>query len=297
MIKVTTFYKFFSVPKKNLESIKDTLIKEGENIKGILLIGTEGINATISGSIKSLELYKETLQKLFPQQSFFYKNSFTEKLSFKRFSVKIKKEIISIGRPQSQLKNTNHLNPSEWDAKIKDQAQVLDVRNNYEVALGKFKNADDLSLNVFSEFSKKLDEASLDKDKATLIYCTGGIRCEKASLIMKEKGFKDVYQLGGGVLHYLKEKPCSHFEGECFVFDHRTALNQNLKPSQQYVLCPHCGQPGDVKIKCQYCEKPSTVCQGCLDKSFYNKTCSKNCIYHLKSNHKCNKKYKKNELR
>lgn len=270
-------------------------------MRGLILIGTEGINATVSGLSDKLEQYKETIHKLFPQEDFFYKDSLSEAWNFKRLSVKIKPEIVSIGKPEILLnrqnapQKNNTLSPEEWDREITNKAQVLDVRNNYETALGTFQEARELNLDQFNEFPEKVEQAPLDKNKKTLIYCTGGIRCEKALEVMKDKGFKEVYQLKGGIINYLKEKPHSFFEGECFVFDHRTALDQNLKPSRQFSLCPHCGQPGDVKTECAHCEKPFVACQSCLDKSPSHKTCSKNCAYHFKSHHKCRKKYSQRE--
>ena len=205
-----------------------------------------------------------------------------------------------MGKPELLLKkereekSNSTLSPEEWDREMKNQAQILDVRNTYETGIGKFQKAQELGLNRFNEFTKKIKKTALDKTKKTLIYCTGGIRCEKALEIMKDQGFKEVYQLKGGILNYLKERPHSLFEGECFVFDHRAALDQNLNPSEQFSLCPHCGQPGNVKINCAHCEKPFVACQSCLDKAPSNKTCSKNCAYHFKAHHKCRKKYSPN---
>ena len=267
------------------------------NIRGLILIGTEGINATVASPSDQLEQYKEKISNLFPKEEFFYKDSYSDTWNFKRLSVKIKPEIVSVGKPELLLKeknnknSNNYLSPEEWNREIKNQAQILDVRNNYETAIGKFQKAKELELNQFNEFPKKIEKAPLDKNKKTLIYCTGGIRCEKALEIMKDKGFKEVYQLNGGIINYLKEKPHSFFKGECFVFDHRAAVDQKLNPSQNFSLCPHCGQPGNVKTKCAHCEKPFVACQLCLNKTPSNKTCSKNCAYHFRAHHKCRKKY------
>ena len=266
-------------------------------MRGLILIGTEGINATVAGLPDPLEQYKKTISHLFPKEKFFYKDSCSEAWNFKRLSVKIKPEIVSVGKPKLLLKKETDgesgasLSPEEWDREMENQAQILDVRNNYETSIGKFQKAKKMGLNRFNEFPEKIKKTSLDKNKKTLIYCTGGIRCEKALEIMKDQGFKEVYQLKGGILNYLREKPLSFFEGECFVFDHRAAVDQNLNPSRQFSLCPHCGQPGNVKTDCAHCEKPFTACQSCLDKGPHNKTCSKNCAYHFKARHRCRKKY------
>jgi UPF0176 protein len=113
-----------------------------------------------------------------------------------------------------------------------------------------------------------------------LIFCTGGIRCEKGILELQNKGYNNVYQLEGGILNYIKEFPNGKFKGECFVFDHRVALDQELKPSSIYELCPHCGQPGALKITCKRCDSDKCICNECATIEFKKDTCSKNCAYH-----------------
>ena len=263
------------------------------SVRGLILMGTEGINATTAGEPDSLQQYKSRIERLFHPEKFFYKDSHTDSWNFKRLSVKIKPEIIAVGKPGLVLntkdggKDFCFLEPEEWDREMARRPQVLDIRNDYETAVGRFHTAQDLCLNRFNEFPKKIDrQTALNKNKKTLIYCTGGIRCEKALKIMKDKGFKEVYQLKGGILNYLRKKPRSFFKGECFVFDHRAALNQDLKPSRRFSLCPVCGQAGDVKAKCAHCEKPFTLCRSCLDKTPNRPTCSKNCAYHFKAGHR-----------
>ena len=202
-----------------------------------------------------------------------------------------------MGKLYPKLKERNsHLKPKEWEDKMKKDVQVLDLRNEYEVELGQFQGAAQLHLESFQDFPEKLDHLKIDKNKETLIYCTGGIRCEKAIEIMREKEFKKVYQLKGGILNYLKEYPEGYFENECFVFDHRVALDKNLKASKKYSLCPHCGQPGDVWISCRHCKKKSVICKSCKERFSHYETCSKNCAYHFKSGHRCREKYKKKFL-
>ena len=294
MIKVTSFYKFFIIEKKGLRSCRARLIETAQslNIMGLVLIAEEGINATLCGKEGSLEACKRHISRLFGE-TFFWKDSYCEKWNFKRLSVKIKKEIINIGKNYTLSNRENgHLSPKEWEEKLKNRPQILDVRNSYEVGIGRFKMARDLNMESFQEFPEKLETLDMDKNKETLIYCTGGIRCEKAIELMRDKSFKKVYQLEGGILNYLKEYSNSYFEKECFVFDHRVALNQELLSSKNYSLCPHCGQPGDLKISCRHCSKPTIVCKLCKKDSVDYETCSKNCAYHFKSGHICRKKYK-----
>ncbi|MCZ0933331.1 MAG: rhodanese-like domain-containing protein [Oligoflexia bacterium] len=294
MFKVSSFYKFFSIPKAELKKRQLEIRAKGKNLKitGLALISEEGLNATFCGKEQQIEILKKELCQLF-NQNFFWKEAGSPIPAFKRLSVKIKKDIINIGRPcPAPQKRKGHLSPQEWEEKLKHKAQVLDVRNAYEVELGRFQEAIDLNIDSFQQFSKKLDKLNLNKEKDTLIYCTGGIRCEKAIEVMKDKGFQKVYQLEGGILNYLKEFPNSHFKEECFVFDQRVALNQKLEMGKKYSLCPHCGQPGEQAISCKRCEKPAVICKICQKKSAHYETCSKNCAYHFKQGHICRKKYK-----
>ena len=295
MLKVTSFYKFFSIKKKQLEECRKELLKTARslNIRGLVLIGEEGLNVTLCGKEKQLEDCKKYINHLF-KESFFWKDSYCEKWNFKRLSVKIKKEIINAGTNCAWPKGKNgHLSPKEWEHKLKSKVQILDVRNTYEVEIGWFQGSKNLNINSFQDFSKKLGNFNMDKNKETLIYCTGGIRCEKAIEIMKSTGFKTVYQLEGGILNYLKEFPDSHFKQECFVFDHRVALDQNLQASKKYALCPHCGQAADLHISCKYCGQSRVICKHCKKKSFHYETCSKNCAYHFQSGHIYRKKHTK----
>lgn len=346
MIKVTSFYKFFPIEKSCLTSRREELLKifQSLNMRGLILIGEEGLNGSLAGKEEDLEKGKREISRLFGKE-FFWKDSYCEKWNFKRLSVKIKKEIIKLGaerpikmrgledskksqgegdkpqeddKPQAenkilkitggkmvkalgendrlkkdekpQAENKTHLSPEKWEAKMKANSQVLDVRNRYEWEIGQFKRAKTLDIDNFQKFPEKLKSLNMDKNKDTLIYCTGGIRCEKAAKLMEEKGFKKVYQLEGGILNYLKSFPNSQFENECFVFDHRTAVDQNLQPSKKYSLCPHCGQPGDLSIICRHCEKPAVICQRCQDQGL--SLCSKNCTYHFQAGHACRKKYR-----
>ena len=289
MIKVTSFYKFFPIEKNRLKNYRRELLEKAKNsnIRGLALIAEEGINATFCGKEKDLENYKNKISGLFGEK-FFWKDSHCEKWNFKLLSIKIKKEIINTGKDYLLLEaNNSSLSPQKWEEKLKNQAQVLDIRNNYEVELGRFKGAKDLNMDTFQELSDKLEGLDMDKSKETLIYCTGGIRCEKAIEIMKNKGFQKVYQLKGGILNYLKKFPHSYFEKECFVFDHRVAVDQNLQATKKYSLCPHCGQPGDLHIVCKHCKKPAVICRYCQNQLTHFKTCSKNCAYHFEKGHKC----------
>ena len=289
MYQLSSFYKFFTLPKPQLKSHRDQLYLQAKtlDLRGLILLAEEGVNASVCGQPEKIALYKEFLSQGF-KENFFWKDFTCKAMGFKRLSVKIKKEIISSGGEFLSAESAFSLSPFEWEERLKKgRSQVLDVRNHYETAIGQFKTAQTLDINSFQELGHKLDHLpNMDKSQETLIYCTGGIRCEKAIPLMRAKGFKKVSQLKGGILNYLKDFPHSQFEKECFVFDHRAAVDQNLKPSSRYRLCPHCGQAGDLKISCGHCASPTQICSSCEQKAFYYHTCSKNCAYHFKAGHK-----------
>ena len=294
--EVVSFYKFIRFKRESLQHIRKTLLEKGEQLKvrGLILLSPEGINATVSGPVSQVSQYLQCIEETIGIKRLFYKRSFSEIYGFKKLRIKLKTEIINMGAktPRNLVDEFAHLEPEEWEAMFcEKELTVLDIRNDYEVEIGKFKRAKTLALKEFREFPEKLKEVKeLKKDNKTLIYCTGGIRCEKALVEMRKQGFKEVYQLKGGIINYLKEYPNKSFEGECFVFDHRVALDQNLKVSDRYELCPHCGQPADQDISCVHCSKPVKVCKKCLaQKKNYLKTCTKNCMYHFRAGHSCKK--------
>lgn len=208
-----------------------------------------------------------------------YKDSYCEKNPFPRWKVELKGQVIQYMDKFRPKGEHNHLSAAEWHALLKsdEEITVLDTRNRYETKVGTFRNAIDPEIDKFTEFTDYLDGCDLPKDRTTLIFCTGGIRCEKAILDMEERGFEKVYQLEGGILKYLEEFPDEEFQGECFVFDRRVAVDQNLDPSKQYWLCPHCGDPGQVEVNCAQCGETARICAKCEAEK---PTCSKNCQYH-----------------
>ncbi len=285
MVTISTFYKFTKIAAGRLEGLKDQLTEKAKELEilGLLLIGTEGCNATLSGAEDNLNLYKSFMQSLSEIGELSFKESKSDKHPFKRFKVDIREEIVTLkdveAVPQSQ--KNNHLSPAEWKEVLASEEDfvLIDTRNFYETDIGVFKNAIDMHLSKFSEFPDKIKELNVPKEKKVLMYCTGGIRCEKAILDMQKQGYGNVFQLEGGILKYLEEFPEQEFEGECFVFDHRVSVDQNLQPSIKYKLCPHCGNPADTDINCILCQKVAKVCKRCIVNDSLN-TCSKNCAHH-----------------
>ncbi len=284
MIQICAFYYFKPLTAQEVAQLKLELeqMAEAQSVRGLVLIGREGINFTISGPPTTLEIFKSWLTTRMNLKNPEFKDSFAEKHPFHVFRVKIKKEIVTLGKPDLVPQGPcNHISPEEWHQKLlAGEAVVLDTRNDYEVEIGKFKDAIDFDIKEFHEFPKKLEESGIAKEREVLIYCTGGIRCEKAMLEMKNQGYERVYQLDGGILNYLKEYPRQGFEGECFVFDYRVAVTQDLKPTEQYKLCAHCGQPSTTEVSCSLCTQPGIVCHHCQTQGIT--ACSKNCANHAR---------------
>jgi UPF0176 protein len=293
---VTTFYKFFDWPaNKSIEEHGRALelwCKENK-VKGLIVISPEGFNGTVASDLK-LDALKDHLKKI-ANEDITFKDSFTSELfPFRRMKVKVREEIVTLGKTDVNPKvktptGVKHLSPAEWHEFIKQnpESQIVDVRNDFEVQMGTFKGAKNWEMEKFTEFPELVKENEFKKDKPVLMFCTGGIRCEKASIEMANQGYNEVYQLDGGILNYIKEYPNELFEGECFVFDHRVALDQELKPSDHFSLCIHCGHPANKEpFTCVQCGTESYgVCKSCWDKDEKHHTCSKNCAHHFEKGH------------
>ena len=274
-ILVATLYKFVEI--NNLLSLQDNLynICEENNIMGTILIADEGINGTISG--KNNEI-KETISSLTSDDRFSnieIKYSSTDKQPFHRMKVRLKKEIVTIGLPEinPNKKVGRYVKPEDWNELISDpNVVVIDTRNKYETKIGSFQNALDPETSSFREFPdwvKKFKNSKENSNKKIAMFCTGGIRCEKASSLMKEEGFEDVYHLQGGILKYLEtiDKENSLWNGECFVFDQRVCLTDELEVGS-YKMCFACRMPITEEemqnekyiegISCIYCYDKTT---------------------------------------
>ncbi len=286
-ISIITFYKFLPIDSRRLPTVKESLCftAKRRNIRGLIVIAGEGLNGTIAGLPDDIAEIKLKIIECLGIDDLAVKSSSAPTNPFRRFKVDIRREIITMGEqvPLPEMETDSHLSPEDWHNKVTsgdDDFVLLDVRNHYESLLGKFKNSEVPGFNSFGEFPEYVERCGIEKDKKVLMYCTGGIRCEKAALLMKDKGFDEVYQLQGGILKYLEQYPNQEFEGECFVFDDRVAVGQNLEPSGQYHLCPHCGDPGKIPVSCRQCDKQAVICDRCARVAAY-KTCSKNCRYHF----------------
>ena len=259
-------YRFVALEENQLETIRADLLTVAtqQQLKGTILLSTEGINLFVAGLEEAIEHFFDHLNTHETFKDLPRKDSLSTEQPFTRMLVRIKKEIISMGRNEVMpAKHTaQHLSASEfkqWYDQNKDMV-VLDTRNDYEVELGTFKDAIDLNIETFRAFPDAVRELPMDaKNKPVVTFCTGGIRCEKAAEYMLQQGFKEVYQLDGGILKYFEECGSTHYDGECFVFDKRVAVDGNLQetqttqcyacrmplhPKEQSGICPHCnGNP------------------------------------------------------
>lgn len=284
---ISTFYKFKKDPQpEKTKLFLETLARETDS-RGLIIIGPEGFNATICAkTTESFEKFKAHIRDYFATPDLFFKDSISNVCPFRRFKVKIRDEIVTLGDttlvPYDLDGKNHHLSPTEWNHVMKNEDHVIiDTRNWYETKIGTFKGALNPMTDQFTEFPKFLESKNIPKDKKVLIFCTGGIRCEKGILEVQKQGYENVYQLYGGILNYLKEYPEDQFEGECFVFDHRVAVDQHIQPTKEFRLCPHCGQPGKTKIECKRCDTIELICEDCATLEFKQVTCSKNCAHHF----------------
>lgn len=267
---VAALYKFVSLPDYKL--LQEPLLKlcKENNIKGTLLLAEEGINGTVAGpraGINALNVFFNNDDRFHQLE---YKESFAEKMPFFRIRVRLKKEIVTLGKPEadpSKLVGT-YVAPEDWNALIEDpEVVVLDTRNIYEVGVGTFKNAVNPNTVNFRDFPEFVaDNLDKTKHKKVAMFCTGGIRCEKASSYMMTQGFEEVYHLKGGILKYLEEVPKeqSLWDGECFVFDQRVSVSHGLEPGE-FDQCHGCRHPISLEDKESEKFELGICCPHCYD--------------------------------
>ena len=268
MFEVLGFYKFVKITslKKNKDFIQKFLIKN--KIRGTIIIAKEGLNGTISGKNKDIEKTIKKIKSIFSFKNFDSSNNSKSKFQpFHKPKVKIKKEIVPMNLMiKSKERNLEtHLNPIEWNRLIKKKdTYIIDTRKPFEYDVGTFKKSVNPNVKNFRDFPKYLNK--LEKDKPVAMFCTGGIRCEKTSVYLKKKGFKNIYQLNGGILNYLKniKKKDSMWKGECFVFDNRISLKHGLKVGS-YFMCSGCRKPVNSKDKKSKKYEEGVSCPNCYD--------------------------------
>lgn len=283
--QIAATYKFFT--HENPEQHLDGLRKEADRlgVRGIFVLAEEGLNTTSAApDRRRLDAWIQHLEQRFGI-SLDCKFSESEKTPFRRLALKLRPEICTTGNTELVVDESlnNHLTPAEWDRMIAEEDPVLiDTRNDYEYELGTFRNALNPHTGAFSEFFDRVDEMKIPADKPILIFCTGGIRCHKGIYELQRRGYRNVYQLQGGILNYLKEhsEGQSNWQGSCFVFDHRVAVGDNLQPVEGIGLCTHCGNPASETVDCHRCDGKAYVCENCRTDSIKGITCSKDCANH-----------------
>ena len=273
MHKIITLYKFHKIqePLKLQAALKKEL--KNLDILGTIIVGNEGINGTVSGTNINLDRAIERLKFHSKILDLDLKESFSKKSPFLRLKIKIKDEIVTMGK-----KNINpstqagvYINHKGWNALIEDRNTLLiDTRNSYEYAIGTFKNSINPKTANFKEFPEWVNKQQFSetdkKQKKVAMFCTGGIRCEKASAFMKNEGFEKVYHLKGGILKYLEETETrnSLWQGECFVFDDRVSVKHDLSEGS-YDLCHGCRMPITEQDKLSSHYVKGVSCSNCVN--------------------------------
>ena len=266
MFYISGFYKFKKIIniKKNKKNLQNYFVNN--SIRGTIILSQEGINGTISGKKKKLDLVINKIKKIFKFNNFDSLNSSKSKFQpFHRGKVKIKKEVVPMGIKVLKRKLKNHVEPSKWNKLINDENTFLiDARKPFEYDVGTFNGAVNPQVNNFREFPKFLK--NLHKEKNIAMFCTGGIRCEKASVYLQKKGFQNVYQLKGGIINYLKKikKNESLWRGECYVFDNRVSIKHGLVPGN-FSMCSGCRKPISNKDKKSQKYEEGVSCPNCHD--------------------------------
>jgi len=271
MLNVLSFYKFIEI--KDLLSFKLHLKKflEKKKIKGNITISLEGINGSISGKKKNLDISISLIQKKLNINYFDEKNFSISKISpFKELKIKLKNEVVPINELVGKdYINYNKIDPHDWNNFILDKdVQLIDIRKNFEFEIGNFKNSLNPNVKIFRNFPDFFNKIK-DKNSKIALYCTGGIRCEKMSNYLKKRGFTKIYQLKGGILNYLNsvEEKNSLWNGECFVFDQRVTVLHGSKIGS-YTICGGCSMPIKKDEKYSNFYEKGVSCSKC----FYEKT-------------------------
>jgi len=270
-VTVSALYHFVTL--ENFQELRQPLydFMVQHDIKGTILLAHEGINGTVAGQQEGIDNLHDWLRSDERLKDLRTKESYDDEMPFYRTRVKLKKEIVTMG---VQGIDPNHVvgtyvKPEDWNALISDpDVTLVDTRNEYEVAIGTFKNAIDPKTETFRQFPDYVDtNMNPKKHKKVAMFCTGGIRCEKSTAFMKEQGYDEVYHLQGGILKYLEtvDEKDSLWEGECFVFDNRVSVDHNLEKGT-YDQCHACRLPITEEDKLSEKYEQGVSCASCFDK-------------------------------
>lgn len=268
MYQTLLYYKYVRIEDATALAEQHLQFCKDLGLTGRVLIAEEGLNGTVSGTPEQCAAYMAHVEADERFRGIHWKIDEVSEPSFTKMHVRVKREIVHVGLPEldpTQFPD-NHLEPAEFLAmKDAEDVVVLDVRSNYEHQLGRFKNAVTLDIENFREFPDKLDELEQYKGKKILTYCTGGIKCEKASAYLRQHGFDEVYQLKGGIINYGKEVGGEDFEGNCYVFDGRVQVQVNTVNPSIITRCRNCGERTTRMVNCAnpHCNDHFVQCQHC----------------------------------
>ncbi|MEL6495831.1 MAG: rhodanese-related sulfurtransferase [Cyanobacteria bacterium J06623_7] len=267
---IATFYKFAELTDLPAKQAQILAWCRLESIKGTIILAEEGINGTIAGSEQAIASILNYLRGLPNLADLEHKESRTAKAPFAKLKVKIKPEIVTLGIPEINPNRQvgTYVEPQAWNQIISDpEVVVIDTRNDYEVEIGTFEGASNPQTQSFREFPQYVAQ-NLDAEQTPKVamFCTGGIRCEKASSYLLSQGFQEVYHLKGGILKYLEQvsPEASKWQGECFVFDERVAVKEGLEPGS-HELCYACGHPISPEDKASPKYESNISCPHCYD--------------------------------
>ena len=272
MRRVLAFYKFTSVSDPDVRAGELQSLGEQREVVGTILLANEGVNGTIVAEQSNLELMVQSLQQFFGEMTFKWSELDQSGVGFHRFKVRVKPEIVSFGVQDLNLQMTGqHVSAQRWNELLDDpDVLVIDTRNHYEIDIGTFDNAVSPNTDNFRQFPQWVkDNVDPTKQRKVAMFCTGGIRCEKASAYMAQHGVEEVYQLDGGILQYLEDVPEreSRWQGECFVFDQRVSVNHDLEQGhfRQCYACRHPLSAEDLQapefehgVSCPFCHSTVT---------------------------------------
>jgi UPF0176 protein len=265
---VAAFYRF--TPFSNPDGLRPTLraVAEEGGVRGSILLAPEGINGTIAGSRTGIDTVLGHIQSLPGCADLEWKESQAEAMPFRRLKVRLKREIVTLGQPADpNTRVGTYVDPRDWNAVVRDpDTVVIDTRNDYEVAIGTFAGALDPGTTSFGDFPGwwEANRSALD-GKRVAMFCTGGIRCEKASSWLLSQGVPEVLHLKGGILKYLEDVPEteSTWDGQCYVFDDRVSVGHGLAPGE-YSMCHACGRPVSAADRTHPNYKKGISCPACI---------------------------------
>lgn len=282
---VLLYYCYTNIDDPEKFSVEHHLFCLSLKLRGRIIIANEGINGTVSGLKVQCGEYMHFFKSDLRFKNIEFKIDENKDHAFKKLKVHLKPELVTLGLHtlDPNKKTGEYLEPAEFKRMmVQEETVVLDMRNNVEHNIGKFKNAVTLNIDHFRDFTSKVKELERYKNYKILMYCTGGVRCEKASAYLLQQGFKDVYQLHGGIINYGNKAGGKDFDGSCYVFDSRIAVDVNKVNPVVISRCYICGSTCDRMVNCANpeCNLHLPICKKCG--LTYEGACSKECMAHPK---------------